>query len=525
MTGFVKRTLPELVAQIPGPIEMFGDLPPADITGIVFDSRAVQPGVIFVALVGGSQDGHRYIPDAVQAGATAVVGNVPMIADLTVPYIRVEDTRKTLAYLAAAFYDFPARNLTMIGITGTDGKTTTANMLFQILLAAQYRAGIISTINAVIGDEILDTGFHVTTPESPEVQKYLARMLTAGITHVVLEATSHGLDQHRVSACEFDIGIVTNITHEHLDYHGTYEAYRMAKSRLFTSLSETSEKFHRNPRIAILNRDDQSYEYLKNVTMVRQVSYGLSHEADVHAEEILYRPSGLRFMAVSKDFQVPIEACLVGDFNISNALAAFTAAVYGLNIAPDVAARGIGLLNVVPGRMERIDLGQSFFAIVDFAHTPNALKNALHTARKISDRRIIAVFGSAGLRDREKRRLMAAESLKHADITILTAEDPRTENLDNILEEMSDEAIRNGGVKGQNFYCIADRGNAIRAALRLAAPGDIVIACGKGHEQSMCFGTVEYHWDDRIAMRAGLAELLNIPGPEMPHLPTSDKEG
>ncbi|HEX6034154.1 MAG TPA: UDP-N-acetylmuramoyl-L-alanyl-D-glutamate--2,6-diaminopimelate ligase, partial [Anaerolineales bacterium] len=421
--------------------------------------------------------------------------------------------------------------------------TTTTNLIYQTLLAAGLKAGMVSTVNAVIGDEVLDTGFHVTTPDAHDVQNYLARMVDAGLTHVVLETTSHGWAQYRVDACEFDIGVVTNITHEHMDEHGSYENYRAAKARLFSSLGITSEKPQGNPRLGVINRDDvKSFDFLNDFIRVRKINYGLSEDADVRAVDVNYSPSGINFVARSRDFAMPVSSKLVGAFNVSNCLAALTATVYGLKIGPDVAARGIAALEGIPGRMERIDLGQNFTAIVDFAHTPNALKVSLEAAREmlITEKnkknsvtsvhsvahqpRVIAVFGSAGLRDKAKRRMMAEISAELADLTVLTAEDPRTESLDEILEEMADGARSKGGREGETFWRVSDRGEAIRFALRLAHEGDIVLSCGKGHEQSMCFGKREHLWDDRTAMRAALSELLGVDGPSMPYLPTQDTE-
>ncbi|MFN3741986.1 MAG: UDP-N-acetylmuramoyl-L-alanyl-D-glutamate--2,6-diaminopimelate ligase [Anaerolineales bacterium] len=512
-------SLDALFQEFPFPYQ--GSIPPhLLIREIVTDSRKVEAGDLFVAMPGVNNDGHAYIPDALRRGAVAVVGERPL--ELPVPYIQVENARQSLAYLAAAFYGYPARRLTVIGVTGTDGKTTTSNLIYQILLAAGLRAGLISTVNAVIGDQVLDTGFHVTTPDAPDVQRYLRMMVDAGLTHVVLETTSHAWAQYRVDACEFDIGVVTNITHEHLDYHGSYEAYRAAKARLFLSLAETRPKPQGNPRLAVLNRDDGSFEYLREVTPVAYRSYGLGLQADVRAEGIHYVNGELRFEVIGEGFlRQSIHTPLVGEYNVLNCLAAFTATVYGLGIAPATAARGIAALQGVPGRMERIDLGQDFTAIVDFAHTPNALKVALETARQMTHGRVIAIFGSAGLRDRQKRRMMAEVSARLADITILTAEDPRTESLEAILEEMAAGARSQGGIEGQTFYRVLDRGDAIRLGVQMARAGDLVIACGKGHEQSMCFGEIEYPWDDRVAMRAALAERLGVPGPAMPLLPTS----
>ncbi len=521
MLGNIRRNLPELFQSQAIKTLSPAVIPLVEIGGICFDSRQVKPGDLFVALVGGNVDGHRYIPAVVESGAAAVVGVQPGI-DPGIPYIQVEDSRLALAHLSAAFYDYPGRRLTVIGVTGTDGKTTTANLIYRILIAAGCRTGMISTVNAVIGDTVIDTGFHVTTPEAPDVQRYLAQMVAAGLTHVVLETTSHGLAQQRVTGCEFDIGVVTNITHEHLDYHGSYEAYRAAKARLFTSLSETVEKPHGNPRLAVLNRDDQSYPYLRQVTQVRQVSYGLEPGADVWAEIPHYGPTGLGFNALGPNFQVEVESHMAGAYNILNCLAALAATVVGLGVSPQAASQGITSLAAVPGRMERIDMGQDFLAIVDFAHTPNSLRSALQTARQMTSGRVLTVFGSAGLRDQKKRRMMAGVSQELADVTILTAEDPRTESLDGILAEMAAAARERGGTENTTFWRVPDRGEAIRLAVRLANAGDVVIVCGKGHEQSMCFGTTEYLWDDRTALRAALAEHLGLEGPAMPYLPTQD---
>lgn len=516
--------LSELIRALPEPM----DAPSIDplITNVVMDSRQVQPGCLFVAASGGITDGHRFIPDAIQRGASAVVGTLP-ISGLTVPYVQVAESRRALAYLSAGLYSFPARQLMILGVTGTDGKTTTSNLIYHILQAFGLRAGMITTVNAVIGNQVLDTGFHVTTPDAPDVQRYLAQMVQAGLTHAVLETTSHGLSQQRVAACEFDIGVVTNITHEHLDYHGSYEAYREAKSRLFTSLTETLPKPFAPPRGAVLNLDDASYSYLTSVTQAPQLTYGLHEDADVRALQVMAEPGGLHFVVEGRDLQgrafaFPVQTTLVGLFNVSNCLAAITATVGVMGLPPQAAQQGIAALPGIPGRMERIDLGQDFTAIVDFAHTPNALQRALEAARKLTNGRVIAVFGSAGLRDRQKRRMMAEISAKLADISVLTAEDPRTESLEDILAEMATGAQSRGGVEGQTFWRVPDRGEAIRQAVRLARPGDLVMACGKGHEQSMCFGVTEYLWDDRIAMRAALAEHLGIEGPAMPYLPTQD---
>src|SRR5687768_9275624 len=280
-----QKSLQHIFAELPLPFCM-ANVPDIPITGISIDSRAVKPGHLFVALKGGIVDGHDYIQNATENGAVAVVGDRDL-SGLCVPYIRLENPRRALTWIAAAFYDWPGRQLTVLGVTATAGKTTTTNLIYQILLAAGIKAGMISTVNAVIGDEVLDTGFHVTTPDAHDVQRYLARMVEAGLTHVILETTSHGWAQYRVDACEFDIGIVTNITHEHMDEHGNYENYRAAKARLFSSLEKTSEKPQGNPRLGVINRDDvKSFDFLNEFIKVRKLNYGLVKGADVRAMDI-----------------------------------------------------------------------------------------------------------------------------------------------------------------------------------------------------------------------------------------------
>jgi len=518
----------DLIADLSGIITRPGRTSNLIGTGIALDSRQVQPGNIFVALSGGQWDGHQFIMDAIQRGAVAVVGSQPL-RDVSIPYLQVEDTRLALAQLSSAFYRHPARKMTIIGVTGTDGKTTTTNLIHSILQSAGYKTGMVSTVNAIIGKEVIDTGYHVTTPEAPMVQELLARMLNVGITHVVLEATSHGLDQKRVAECEFDLAVVTNITHEHLDYHGNYENYFESKAKLIRELAETSEKSTGNPRLAVFNLDDISCAPIqkllneKSLSTIQKISYSCKQPTDFYATDISTSFEGIAFLIHNQDEQWVIKSPMIGSYNVANILAAFSACIEGLRVSPEDAIRGIALMPSVPGRGERIEMGQDFTAIVDFAHTPNALKVTLENARLLARGQVIAVFGSAGLRDRAKRRMMAETSIQLADVTILTAEDPRTENLDDILTEMVDAALKQGGVEGKDFLCVPDRGEAILRAVKMAQKGDLVIACGKGHEQSMCFGMTEFPWDDRIAMKAALAERLGIGGPKIPYLPTRDK--
>ena len=496
-----------------------------EIDKLTADSRQVTDGTLFVAYSGVSVDGHRFIADAVDRGAAAIVCERP--SDLTscqIPIFVVPNGREALAYLAAAWYDFPARHITTVGITGTDGKTTTTNFLYAMLRAADKKVSMINTVNAVIGDTTLETGLHTTTPDAPDVQRYLRQMVEAGTELCLLETTSHGLAQHRVTACEFDVALVTNITHEHLDIHGSLEAYRAAKASLFESLAFAVDKGI--PKTAVLNCDDWSFDYLKAKLaplQVNWVGYSLSHhpEAQVTADNVSIQPDKTTFVVQGSTYRFEAQTPLIGDYNMSNCLAAAAAAIEVLGISVENTRQGIEALSGVPGRMERIHEGQPFTAIVDFAHTPNSLKRSLATVRQITPGRVIAVFGCAGLRDVEKRVLMGEIAAELADITIITAEDPRTESLEAIIEETAQAMIRKGAVEGETFYRVLDRGRALYRATQLAGSNDVVIALGKGHEQSMCFGQTEYPWDDRDALRAALrgTPLLTLPSADMDSTP------
>lgn len=510
------KTLVDLLATIPNDqiIAKHGDLNTNITAPIVESSLDVQQGGVFVARKGLSTDGHQYINNAIQAGAAAIVGEIEQ-NDLPVPYIQVKDAQEILGLLAAAYYDFPSRQLVVIGVTGTDGKTTTSHILHSILKQANgIKAGYISTISADFGDAVADTGLHVTTPGAPQVQAYLSRMVEAGITHCILEMTSHGLAQGRLNGVDIDVAVLTNVTHEHLDFHGSWENYRDAKAIMFRKLMTTYHKKNQ-PKFSVINADDPSYEYFKAIPADNIISYGVQNPADYHATDIDYQPDKTRFSVQG----MQIEMQLMGEFNILNVLATISVA-RELGIDWHTIQAGIADVEMISGRMQRIDEGQDFVAIVDFAHTPNALKRALEAGRTMlpEGKRLICVFGSAGLRDVEKRRLMAETSAQLADMTVLTAEDPRTESLDDILEMMAQGCISQGGVEGETFIRVRDRGEAIYQACQMANAGDIVMACGKGHEQSMCFGTVEHPWDDRDAMRAALR------GTPLATLPTATGE-
>ena len=514
--------LDALLSALPAVLERHG---PTDIAvnRLTVDSRHVSPGDLFIAIPGVNVDGHRFIADAVAAGAVAVVGERERRAIVPAPvglrtYIRVPDAREAWAWLCAAERDFPSRKMTLIGVTGTDGKTTTVNLTYSILRAAGLAAGMVSTVAARIGDTASDTGLHTTTPDPPDVQRYLARMVAAGTTHAVLEVTSHGLAQHRVTGCDFDIAVVTNVTPEHLDYHGTFEAYLRAKSLLFQNLSRSFRK-PGTPKVAVVNWDDEPSRRMSAFPADRLLVYTTRPAvADrppgaevLSARDLRLAPDGLSLTLHTPAGRIPVASPLTGEYNVSNILAAAAVGV-ALNLPPEAIAEGVAALSGVPGRMERIEEGQDFRAIVDFAHTPNALRRALMAARRLTDAggRVLVVFGAAGLRDHSKRPAMGRIAGRLADVVVVTAEDPRTENLDEIMAAIGSAAEAEGKRVGEDLWLVADRGKAILTACQMARAGDVVIACGKGHEQSMCFGTVEYPWDDREAMRRALrGEILD----------------
>ncbi len=519
--GSSGKPLSALLVDVPG-AQVFG---PSDVTvqGVTSDSRQVTPGACFVAIRGVHVDAHRFIPEAIAAGARVVVGERPPQSEwLTrVTYVQVPHSRDALARLAAAWYEHPSRQLLVVGVTGTDGKTTTSTLIAGVLEAAGLSTGLITTTGARISDRVLDTGFHVTTPDALQVHALLRQMVDAGLKAAVVESTSHGLDQRRVDAVAFDVAVVTNVTHEHLDYHGSWEQYMAAKARLF-SLTAARPPKDRFPTLAILNRDDRSYPYLKDIPVDVKLTYGVDPSAQVRPLHVDATPQGLTIEVETPRGKLQVRSALLGYFNVYNILAAVAVGI-GLHLPFTAIAEGIARVRHIEGRMEPVDEGQDFLALVDFAHSPVALERALHTLRELTPGRIIAVFGSAGLRDVAKRYLMGRIGVQLADVVVLTAEDPRTESLDAILAEMARGAREGGGIEGQTFWRIPDRQQAILFAVQMAQAGDTVAVFGKGHERSMCFGTVEHPWYDRDALRWALRVRLHgeeIAGPPPFQLPT-----
>jgi UDP-N-acetylmuramoyl-L-alanyl-D-glutamate--2,6-diaminopimelate ligase len=506
-----------------------------DVTIPMFTEKTsdVTAGSSFVARIRTGSDGHPYIGKAIELGATFILAQrSPEEIGLGVPpnviYWQVPDTAETLAWLSAAWYGFPSQKLVMIGVTGTNGKTSTTELIHAILTAAGCKTGMLSTLKALIGAYQAPLELHVSTPEAPVVQRFLRQMVDAGLTHCVLETTSHGLAQHRVTAVSFDIAVITNITHEHLDYHNSFEAYVQAKERLFQMVAANDSPLYKPESVlktAVLNLDDSSYQRLTTLPTPRQISYSLHNPAaNLHVTDLITDPAGSSFIIHFDGQKMPIRSPLLGIFNVANMLAA-TAVAHALNLPATAIQSGLESVSQIHGRMQQIQRGQSFIVHVDFAHTPDGLQKAIEAARGILQQmggngRLITVFGSAGKRDPAKRRMMAEISSQLADFTILTAEDPRTESLDDILAAMAQGCIAQGGVEKQTFWRIPDRGQAIYFALTLAKPEDFVLILGKGHEQSMCFNTTEYPWDDIKATETALdAFLAGKPMPDL-GLPT-----
>ena len=482
-----------------------------DINGISFDTRILQKGDLFVAIKGTDADGHNYISQSSEKGASAILieDETKVPENIVIPVIKVSNSRKALAQLAAAFYDFPAQKLKIIGVTGTDGKTTTSTIIHHILNEAGHKTGLITSINAIIGNEVFETGFHTTTPDALSIQKYLAQMVAAGSEYAVIETSSHGLAQYRVEACEYDIAVLTNITSEHLDYHKTRKEYVTTKAHLFELLSSSYKK-ENVLKTSVLNYDDPSYSKFTNYNVDRHFSFGLSNKADFWADDISVDGTLLQFTIHTPEEKFRITSRLVGEYNVYNTLAAIAVA-YSQNITKDKIIKAIGSLKNIKGRMEIVphELGD-FNVIIDFAHTANALEQALHAVRAFTENKIHVVFGSAGLRDIQKRKDMGIVAGKLADNIYITAEDPRTESAEAIIDEIAAGCLQEGREEGADFYKIPNREEAIEKAILSAQDGDTVITCGKAHETTMCYGTHELPWSEYKVVQNALARRALI---------------
>lgn len=475
--------------------------PETSISGVVYDSRRVAPGIAFVALPGTRTDGHAFVGEAVARGAPLVVVQRPVEVPPGVAVLQVESTRKALSTIAAAVYGHPSRRLRVIGVTGTNGKTTTTHLIRAILMARGERVGLIGTVHNFVGDEELTS--QLTTPQASDMQGLLARMVEVGCTYVVMEVSSEGLDMHRVDDVEFDVGVFTNLTQDHLNYHGTLERYREAKLRLFRLLSRPGTK---TGKIAVLNRDDPSEPHVRGACAVPVITFGLEPGAEFSARDLVTTPDGTRFQMITPQGEAPVSLQMVGRFNVYNALAA---AAVGMaeGVPLDVIRRVLEEQTGVAGRMEPVRAGQPFGVFVDYAHSPDGLENVLTTARGMTKGRVIAVFGCGGDRDRKKRPTMGRIAARLADHTIITSDNPRSEEPAAIIREI-EEGLKEALPPGHSYETVVDRTEAIERAVAAAAPGDVVIIAGKGHETYQIFADRTIYYDDReVARRVIQARL------------------
>ncbi|MBF6604237.1 MAG: UDP-N-acetylmuramoyl-L-alanyl-D-glutamate--2,6-diaminopimelate ligase [Chloroflexi bacterium] len=485
------------------------------VRGVAADSRRVRPGSLFVAIAGLHADGHDFVADAARAGAVAAVVERP-VPEAPIPQLVVGRPSRALAAAAAWWYGDPSRRLAVVGVTGTDGKTTTSFLASAALEAAGLRTGLVGTVDTSIGGRREANEAHITTPEAPELQALLAAMVMSGDTAAVLETTSHALALDRVAEVAYDAAILTNLSHEHLELHGSFEAYRAAKLSLFERLAERTPAIR--PRAGIVHRDDPAASLFEAVTReagARLVTYGADPSAEVRATHVAEDEHGLRFAVATPRGEAEIRLRLGGRFNVHNALA-----VVALGEAWDLDAaavrRGLEGLAGVPGRMERVDAGQPFGAIVDYAHSPASLAAVLDLLAPVAAARgggLIAVFGSAGERDVAKRRIMGRIAGERCRIVVVTDEDPRGEDGDAILDEIARGAEEAGRHRGRDLLLIRDRAAAIAAAVERARPGDTVLFAGKGHERSIIGPDGPLPWDERVAVLAALAEAGFTAGP------------
>jgi UDP-N-acetylmuramoyl-L-alanyl-D-glutamate--2,6-diaminopimelate ligase len=479
------------------------------VSGVVLDSRRARPGVLFVAVPGQHVDGHDFAQRAVAAGAAVLLVERPL-PDLDVPQLIVEHTQTALATAAAWWYGDPSRELPVIGITGTDGKTTTSFLAVAALEAAGLPTGLVGTVATRIGGVQEPDEGHATTPEAPDLQAALRAMVLAGDAAAVVETTSHGLALDRVGGIAYDVAILTTLTHEHLDFHGSWERYRNAKLSLFERLAVGPRNPAKSwPKTGIVNLDDASAGAFVGVTQeagARVLTYGTDPAADVRATRIEEDARGLRV-----EFQAPsgaarVDLRLAGRFNAHNALA-IVALGEAAGLDPAAVRDGLASLALVPGRMERVELGQPFGVIVDFAHSPASLQTVLDLLAPLAASRgggLIAVFGSAGERDTAKRPIMGRIAGERARVVVVTDEDPRNEDRLAILDAIAEGAEAAGKRRDHDLLVIADRRAAIDAAIERARPGDIVLLAGKGHEQAIIGPNGPEPWDERLEAQAAL---------------------
>jgi len=471
-----------------------------EVSGITLDSRTVAPGFVFVAIRGLKTDGNRFVPQAIARGAAAIVSVLPGEGYPGTTWIQVADERAALAALAANFNGRPAEKLHAIGITGTNGKTTTSCVVEAILHSAGFPCAVFGTI------EYRGPGFRLTaertTPEAPELQALFKRVVDGGWKYAVMEVSSHAIELKRVEGLRFEVGVFTNLTRDHLDLHNDMRSYFLAKKKLFTGLDRTV------PRVLVLNRDDPHFDELKAIAPSRVVSYGLNLAADIcptrHAPAADLKGMDVAYKSPLGELQM--QTGLIGKPNLYNIGAAIGVAV-GFGLSAEATRQGVAQLQNVPGRFELVQAEQAFRVVVDYAHTDDALARLLETAREITPGHVFVVFGCGGDRDRTKRPLMGEVAARASDFAVATSDNPRGEDPMAILRDVEPGLQRAGGVEGKTYRMIPDRREAIRFVLKLARPGDTVLLAGKGHETYQIIGNEALPFDDRAVARELLDEL------------------
>ena len=495
-------TVTQLLAALNGQVaivERLGDLD-GSITSVTDDSRSVSSGSLFVAVKGETVDGHKYVGQAIKAGAAAIVGQ-DSVERASVPFVQVTDSRKALGLIGSRFYGDPSAQLAMIGVTGTNGKTTTTYLCKALLENIGRRVGLIGTVAYQIGAETIPASH--TTPGALELQQLLARMKEAQLDSVVMEVSSHALAMDRTAGCEYDVAVFTNLTQDHLDYHRTMEEYFQAKLRLFTGLGQGKKTRQR----AIVNMDDPRGVYVRAACRVPVWGYALNVSADLMAENVRLSMNGSTFTTATPAGTFTVESRLVGEHNVYNLLGAIGVALHG-GATCDQVREAVARVNNVPGRFERVSAGQDFTVVVDYAHTEDALVRLLTAARTLKTQRIITLFGCGGDRDRGKRPKMGRAAVEFSDVVILTSDNPRTEDPLAILREV-EAGVREALQRRPSvqYHMVADRREAIETAVRLARPGDILLIAGKGHEDYQIVGTKKMHFDDREVAREAIQQL------------------
>jgi UDP-N-acetylmuramoyl-L-alanyl-D-glutamate--2,6-diaminopimelate ligase len=477
--------------------ELLGD-PDTEITQVTYDSRKAVPGCLFAAVRGVREDGSRFIAAAIERGARAVLyeeyaGERPD----GVTFAKVPDARLAMAMAAAAFYGYPARRLDLIGITGTNGKTTTSYLIRSVLESAGRDTGLIGTISYEYGGKVLNAPN--TTPESVDLQCLLGEMADAGAEYAVIEVSSHAVALKRVAGCEFKVRVFTNFTQDHLDFHGSMDEYYAAKRSFFTE----------GPGMSVINLDDPKGWDLASSAPDGVLTYGLKVPADVTAKDIRLSPDGVSFTLVTPGGEAAVKSPLVGRHNVYNILAA-AGACLSAGIGPSEIAAGVAAMKEVPGRLEKVDEGQDFTVLVDYAHTEDALAHVLSTAREFTPGRVVTVFGCGGDRDRSKRPKMGYAASLLSDIVVLTSDNPRTEDPAEILRQVEAGVYEEGSKKkGETYFVIPDRGEAIEFAVGMAGAGDTLLIAGKGHEDYQIVGAGKYHFDDRQAARQAILSRVS----------------